>query len=288
MINRSETGLDCAVMYMAMRPILTTALAFIAAIGLTGGGAAATSDWAESHGGKLRLIAPGGSAANGALRAGIEIVMDPGWKTYWRHPGDSGIPPRFDHSASTNIDAVKIDFPAPHRYVDQSGTSIGYKETVVFPVTVTPKNPDAPVVLELAVEYGLCEEICVPAKAKLRLQLSTSLPSDAGAALLLDRFSRRVPVPANEEMSVRSVTVDGDALIVGTRFAEPAAAYDLFVEGPEDWYLPAPDMTASDGARVAWRVPLEWMPKAAKLSGAEFRFTLINGDRAVEQSWRLD
>lgn len=288
MISRGETAPDSAVIYGTMRTILTMITATLALFGVLDGGSAATSDWAESHGGKLRLIAPGGPATDGSLRAGIEIAMNPGWKTYWRHPGDAGIPPLIDHSASTNIGSIDIKFPAPRRYVDASGTSIGYSDAVVFPVTVRPKDPDAPVVLDLTVEYGLCEEICVPAIAQVRLQLSKSLPADAQISQLLDTFQRRVPVPAGDDMAVRAVATDGDTLVVETVFAKPDTAYDLFVEGPQDWYLPAPKETGRDGATVSWRVPIEWKPKGAKLPGSEFRFTLINGDRAVEQNWRLE
>ena len=62
------------------------------------------------------------------LRAGIELRLAPGWKTYWRYPGDSGIPPRFDFAKSRNVKSVTVRWPAPQRLTDESGTSIGYKQ----------------------------------------------------------------------------------------------------------------------------------------------------------------
>ncbi len=65
------------------------------------GGAASTagaSDWVGDGRSRLRLIAGTQAAGEPFLRAGVEIKLAPGWKTYWRYPGDSGIPPRIAFS----------------------------------------------------------------------------------------------------------------------------------------------------------------------------------------------
>src|SRR5450631_1823940 len=92
--------------------------------------AADASPWVEDNYSAIRLIA--GANKNGAdsLRAGIEIKMQPGWHTYWRYPGDSGVPPRLSFSGSDNLAAVKVLFPAPHAFTDEAGTTIGYKGSV--------------------------------------------------------------------------------------------------------------------------------------------------------------
>src|SRR5262245_48206912 len=107
--------------------------AAIALIGLgfaggyaTPGEAADASPWDKGSNWSVRLI--GGAAQAGLVRAGIEIKLDPGWKTYWRYPGDSGIPPRFDFAGSGNVKAVAVMWPAPHRFPDGAGHSIGYKD----------------------------------------------------------------------------------------------------------------------------------------------------------------
>ena len=93
----------------------------------------------------MRLIAGANSKDDVALRAGVEIKMQPGWKTYWRYPGDSGVPPRFDFSGSENLTAAKVLFPAPHLFTDETGHSLGYKGNVILPVVVTPQQPGKPV-----------------------------------------------------------------------------------------------------------------------------------------------
>ena len=79
------------------------------------------------------------------MRAGVEIKMQPGWKTYWRYPGDSGVPPRFDFSGSENLKEAKVLFPAPHLFTDETGHSLGYKNSVIFPLVLAPQQPGKPV-----------------------------------------------------------------------------------------------------------------------------------------------
>ena len=86
--------------------------------------AADASPWDGDQRAAVRLI---GAAQRGTVHAGVEIRLASGWKTYWRYPGDSGVPPRFDFSASRNVASVTVRYPAPQRLSDESGTSIGYK-----------------------------------------------------------------------------------------------------------------------------------------------------------------
>ncbi len=112
--------------------------------------------------------------------------MADGWKTYWRNPGDAGgVPPYFDWAGSENLAGAKVLFPAPSRLKDASGDSVGYKKVVVLPVEVTAKDPAKPVTFKLAMEFGVCREICVPAEAKLSLAMPAAgvpLPAVLAAA----------------------------------------------------------------------------------------------------------
>jgi DsbC/DsbD-like thiol-disulfide interchange protein len=132
--------------------------------------AAAASRWIDVHGSKVRLV--GGTAAPHYL-AGLEIVLADGWKTYWRMPGDSGVPPSFDWKGSKNLSRATVRYPAPTRMPEAGGEAVGYKGTVVFPIAVVANDPKAPVSVRLALEFGLCREICIPAMIDLSLELSS-------------------------------------------------------------------------------------------------------------------
>ena len=89
---------------------------------------AGTSQWFQATGGEVRLIAAGGPPeADGTYRAALEIRAQDGWKTYWRYPGDSGIPTSADFSGSGNVAAATLAFPAPERHEDPYSTTIGYE-----------------------------------------------------------------------------------------------------------------------------------------------------------------
>ena len=106
-----------------------------------------------------------------ALLAGIQLRMDPGWKTYWRNPGDSGVPPSFDWTGSKNLKHAEVLYPAPHRFADAGGTAIGYDDQVVFPVKLTPERDGEPIELKLAFAFGLCKDLCIPNDVSLGLTL---------------------------------------------------------------------------------------------------------------------
>ena len=102
--------------------------------------------WAEGHNSRARLIA--GTAGRGI--AGVELQMPEGWKTYWRNPGDAGgVPPSFDWSKSENLAGAKVLYPAPKRFTDRAGDTVGYKGTVVFPVRLDAQGPGKPIDLRL-------------------------------------------------------------------------------------------------------------------------------------------
>src|SRR6185312_6389523 len=99
--------------------------------------AADESPWNEDVRSAIRLIAGSSKAGDAVLRAGIEVKLRPGWKTYWRYPGDSGVPPHFDFSGSENLKNADVLYHAPHLFTDETGQSLGYKDTVIFPVVIS-------------------------------------------------------------------------------------------------------------------------------------------------------
>src|SRR5438309_10931430 len=119
------------------------------------------SPWQRDAHSAVRLLA--GSRSGGVLLGGIAIQLEPGWKTYWRTPGDSGVPPRIDFSKSDNVEAVTVLWPAPKQFDDGAGgTSLGYKQQVVLPLRIVAKSADKPVMLRAAISYAVCEKLCIP------------------------------------------------------------------------------------------------------------------------------
>jgi len=250
--------------------------------------AADASAWDGDQRAAVRLIA---GAQHGAVRrAGIEIRLAPGWKTYWRYPGDSGIPPRFDFSQSKNVKSVTVRYPAPHRLTDESGTSIGYKHDVIFPLDVVPEDSGKPVTLSLAIDYGVCEKICVPVDAKAELTIGGK-PSEQDARIAA--ADARVPKPAklaqDGALSIRVVKREASRIVVDVAYPS-GESVDLFAEGPTaNWALPVPSpVTGAPDGQQRFTFQLDGLPRDTKPDGATLLLTAVAGDRAIEVSYRLD
>ena len=111
-------------------------------------------------------------AAVPVLLGGVAIQLQPGWKTYWRTPGNSGVPPRFDFSKSDNVEAVTVLWPAPKKFDDGAGgTALGYKQQVVLPLRIVAKNADKPVTLARSCGSAVCDKLCIPVEAHAELPL---------------------------------------------------------------------------------------------------------------------
>lgn len=118
------------------------------------------------------ILRHGWQTAGGKRMAGLELRLAPGWKTYWRAPGDAGIPPHFDWSGSENVKSARIIWPSPEVFKVGGERSIGYVSDVVLPVEVTPHDPSRPMRLQGRVDLGVCRDICVPAELSLDAVLS--------------------------------------------------------------------------------------------------------------------
>jgi DsbC/DsbD-like thiol-disulfide interchange protein len=253
--------------------------------------AADASMWDGDARSAMRLIAGSAGADRTALRAGIELRLGNGWKTYWRYPGDSGVPPRFDFSKSTNVKSVAVRWPAPHRFTDENGASIGYKNSVMLPLDIVPADPKQPVTLRLTLEYAICEKLCIPAAGSATLTVPTPSSFDRALAAAQAHVPRAATLGGNSPLAVRSVVHEpGSSRVVVEVAAPDGAPLDLFVEGPtEDWALPLPEPVpdATPGHR-RFSFELDGLPPGASAAGATLHFTLISGDNAIEVTTVLD
>lgn len=250
--------------------------------------AADASPWDGDARSAVRLVAGGSAGTDGSLRAGVEVRLATGWKTYWRYPGDSGVPPAFDFSKSENIKSVSILWPAPHRFKDEGGASIGYTGDVMFPVHAVPENPDRPATLRLALDYAVCEKICVPARGQAVLALAgTPSPHDSRLAAAEAQAPRQARVGEVAPLGIAAVWREPGSpypRVVVEVTAPAATQLDLFAEGPTpDWALPLPEpIPGAPPGRQRFAFDLDGAPPGADAVGAPLRFTLVSGRNVVE------
>lgn len=281
------------------RAVLGRALLVGALLPWSSGAARAADDvtrWDGDARSAARLVAGSQPAADGALRAGLEIRLKSGWHTYWRYPGDAGVPPQFDFGASQNLRRAVVLWPAPKRIVEAGGSTIGYLGDVIFPVRVEPLDAAKPVLLRLKLDYAVCEKLCVPAEAKAELALGKgvfkgSTSRDAALASAETRVPRMVKLGAGGALAIAAVRREPGAAPPRVLVDVAASgAVDLFAEGPTaQWALPLP--TKVDGApsgHQRFAFELDGLPPGASDRGALLTLTATTPDDAIEVAIRLD
>jgi suppressor for copper-sensitivity B len=223
--------------------------------------------------------------------AGLEIDLKPGWKTYWRAPGDAGFAPELTFVGSENLAAAKLAYPTPHRFELFGLQTFGYKDQVVYPIAVTPKNPGAPVGLKAHLRYLVCAEVCIPYEADLALDIPAGPATPSGQAPLINRFQAMVPGDGRTiGLSLTGAAIDDAGKLVikaassGQRFTEP----DVIVEGPSGLQFGKPDRTFSgDGETATLTVPITRSADPDAPVSGDLTLTVIDGDRGFEQHARL-
>lgn len=265
--------------------IAATILIFGAVFGVSAGEAAES---ALQHS-QVRLIA--GEQVQGAWSAGLEIKLAKGWKTYWRMPGESGVPPVFDWSGSHNLGSLDVHWPAPSRFQDAGGETIGYKDRVVFPLTVHAKDPRSPIELRLKLHYAVCKDICIPAEADLSAELDGKVTS-ANEQALIGEFAKLVPSPdAAGPRIVRAEFIDKEGaprLAVEMEGEALSADADIFVEGFDNAYFRAPKHTGGTDGRSVFELPIDALRDASALRGKELTLTVIAGGTRLVRAVRVE
>ena len=252
---------------------------------------AAASDWFEHDHGAVRLIAGGATAGSGkTLDLGLQFRMKPGWKVYWRSPGDAGFPPQVDWTGSSNFAGAEMAWPAPERFSVLNLETLGYKKEVVFPIAASVFEPGRAVALKARVRFLTCDDICVPYEANFALSLPAGADVNTPLSGTISEWRARVPSRgASAPLSIEQAEVAGagsaQALIVRVSGTEALKSPDVFVEGPADYGFAKPEIQiAATGNEALMRIGVQPPNRPdARLAGETVTLTLVDGDRAVER-----
>jgi DsbC/DsbD-like thiol-disulfide interchange protein len=253
------------------------------------------SRWDGDARSAIRLVAGSSPAGQTTpMRAGLGIRLKPGWHTYWRYPGDAGVPPRFDFAGSQNVKAVEVLWPAPQRIAEESLVAIGYTGDLTLPLVIVPQNAAKPVVLRLKLDYAVCEKLCVPAEGRSELVLAGGPSSlDAALAAAVARVPQKVALGQGPALAVKSVRREDGAAkprIIVDVAAPPGTDAVLFAEGPTpEWALPVPARIKGAPAGLQrFAFELDGAPPGGKYEGAAITLTAVAGDAAIEVATHLD
>jgi DsbC/DsbD-like thiol-disulfide interchange protein len=240
--------------------------------------AASSSDWYAVEGGGIRLVTAGQADASGLIRGVLEIALKPGWKTYWRDPGDAGVPPTVDVAPSTNISAATLEYPPPQRFNDGFAVWAGYKEPVSLPVTFAAAKPGEPALIEADVFLGICETICIPVQARLSVDPAADPDNQEDAAQVEAAFAS-LPEPARPDFGVTFIHGQSGELLVQAHIPGDPEGAEFFIAASDGYMFGTPERK-DEGGKVLFSVPvLEW-PAALSTKGG-LNYTLVTASGAV-------
>lgn len=246
---------------------------------------AASSEWFDTKGAKMRLITAVRPESQ-RIDAALEVLLEKGWKTYWRSPGESGIPPFFDFSQSSNIVDASVKFPTP-TYFNELGTEIvGYKDRVVFPIQLEIGTFGKPVVLQMRTVIGICGEVCIPVQANISVKEPGTIGPAFDVSRALNDAAASLPSNPKEELQVVSAgwnEYEPAQLNIEAHVNETSKDVQLHVEGPEGWYLLPAKLVERKGNKIRFLLDISDAPKDANPATTNFRFTLVADGRGIEQ-----
>lgn len=219
-------------------------------------------------------LLPGWTTPEGHRMTALRLQLEPGWKTYWRSPGDAGVPPRFDWQGSQNMGTVTIHWPRPEAIESGGERTLGYHDQLVLPLEIAPATPGKPVALQAEVDFGLCLDICVPAHLVLTAPPQADAPDPLIQAALAE-----VPEQSPDKPLCRIEEI-ADGMRVTALFADidtPEVAMEL----PETW-VSQPELQHRDGMLHAQADFIAESGKPFELDPSQLVLTLISPDHATE------
>ncbi len=244
---------------------------------------AASSDWARSQGGDVRIVAVP-PLADGTIPAVLDIRLKPGWKTYWREPGASGIPPQVTVDPATGITFAGLRFPVPKTFDDGIVRYTGYDRSVALPMLLRQAEPGSAADLRASVFLGICKDICIPVQADLTLSLPVGTAANPLEQARIDDAIAALPGAPAADLKVTATRVDAAAKKLEIAFVAPggkAADAEIFLAGPAGFSFSKPTIHRSaDGTFVA-DIPYR-TPKNGALTGKSAVLVLRAGPRSME------
>jgi DsbC/DsbD-like thiol-disulfide interchange protein len=267
------------------RAFLIVPAALLALMGPALAADAYSSDWAEGLKSAARLIAAG--AGDGVRQAGVEIKLAPGAITYWRNPGDAGLPPTLSFEGSINLAQARTSFPAPRRLPEGGGEAFGYDRAVVLPIDLEAIDAAKPIELALKLNYAVCEKICVPAQASLSLTVPTSDAPASPFAGAIASAKALIPRPIEWRDAAGDLLPTADNTWRLCLAPQAGPKRDLFIEAPERWWFDVKPDPSGVAGTDCFSLNLAQKPDGAPFPVAA-RLTITGGQGPVETTISLN
>ncbi|KEJ88767.1 protein-disulfide reductase DsbD domain-containing protein [Sulfitobacter donghicola] len=222
---------------------------------------------------------------DGTRVSAVQITLADGWKTYWRAPGDAGIPPDFNWNGSRNLAGVSISWPTPKVFEQNGMRSVGYSNQVTLPITIAAKQANKPIKINLKMAIGVCKDICVPYTMSLKGTLGNTdgVPVPVIAAALAETPYSAAEAGAAGVSCTLSPSEDGMNITARLKLPSTGSNEHVVIEaGRPDVWVSEADTNRSGNTLVA---KAEMIPNGSgplALDRSAIRFTVMGSSHAVD------
>lgn len=254
--------------------VILRSACFLACLVLAGPLNAASSDLHTTPGGSVKLVTSGLSDAQGRLRGALQIRLEPGWKTYWRDPGSSGIPPQIAVSGRA-LKGAEVLYPAPQRFADPYGDWAGYGRSVTLPVVFHTALPNTAPLIETEVMLGICQTICIPVQASFVFDASAGT-EDHGDAFTVQSAFAALPAAPRPDFRLLAIDLKDSELLLTVQLPAGDRKPELFITA-EGGQLTLPDLKEQDDGTAVFTARVVKAPPP----GTPLHYTLVLGTIAV-------
>lgn len=267
---------------------LASMLAFCLLLPITEA-AADMSDWAENEGGRMRIIALPPDT-DGTVRGALQIEPKTGWMTYWKEPGQAGIPPQVTFEPSSGVRLTEMRFPVPKVFDEDGVRDVGYDHAVTLPFTLKTDKGKLPQQLAASAFVGLCRNICIPFQAEFRLPISVDDASLAEETRLLKEASQALPEAPSTDFTVadHKLTEDRKLLKLSLKLPAGETAAKIYVVGPQGHVLVDQQKAEQKGDILKVEMPVPKLPARYDPKGKRWDILVVAGSRAMESSLAFD
>lgn len=231
----------------------------------------------------MRLVALAPDAG-GKIRAALQIEPKPGWITYWKEPGNSGIPPQITIAADSGVSLDAIAYPVPKHFFNGAIEDIAYDAPVTLPLSLRAAGK-GPVTIDAAAFIGICKDICIPFQANLQLKLGPAIQSYPQEEAILQAADARLPKPPSQDFDVTAHAMSPDRKTLSLDLVLPGegkTAPDIIVTGPSGYAFTKQIGGKRDGRTFKVDISIGKLPKDYDISGKQWSVLVIDGERAME------
>ena len=241
---------------------------------------AASSDWIDVGGGRARLVVSEPVPGAALTDAVLEVDLKPGWKTYWRDPGDAGVPLQFDLTASKNAKLLEVIYPAPKRFDDGTTVWAGYDAPVAFGIKLERPDVNKPVAVKGSAFLGVCEKICIPVSLEFDVEAVDSAKTTIQREVVALRMAE-MPLKPVAGMQVTAATLANNHVSIEVEALENGVPLDLFLAAPRGVQFRAPVLKSSGGGKAVFEAGILYWKSENPDAAAAVHYTLVSGNEAV-------